>query len=468
MRYIEISLIKNTTAMTTSVNYINVLSQTFVKFTDCNNLKNFCREHGISLDKSSFTRERIFSLKTLMGLVLYPKARSIFIDELAYLESIGRKGASVAAFSKRRRLIPSGYIEAFHADMLSNIYRSGVAPERWNGHLLLACDGTTYTMPDIRSMKDYFLKGRKTGHSNQPLERGVVIKDVANDIIIGANMECYGEDETKLAVRILEDLPKDVSELSPVVIFDRKYCAYTLIDRLFSKHIDFIIRVKRKFNAEVDKFFVSDLKEQIVDLYPVAQTRKRLRHMYGSEATHYRVRLVRCSADVVVMTSLLTDSAIADDTLDDTPSHYAVQQMANAYTRRWTDETTIGFLKNNLQVEIFSSTNPNTMYQDFYSKVINYNIVTLLAKAAAEMRLSRKKSHMHRLGINRNDTLGIVAIKFWRALILNNLKKVWPDMLNQIGRNTFPIIPNRHNPRVFRYIKTSGKYVTMTNYKEAI
>ena len=32
MRYIEISLIKNTTAMTTSVNYINVLSQTFVKF----------------------------------------------------------------------------------------------------------------------------------------------------------------------------------------------------------------------------------------------------------------------------------------------------------------------------------------------------------------------------------------------------------------------------------------------------
>jgi len=41
MRYIEISLIKNTTAMTTSVNYINVLSQTFVKFTDCNNLKKF-------------------------------------------------------------------------------------------------------------------------------------------------------------------------------------------------------------------------------------------------------------------------------------------------------------------------------------------------------------------------------------------------------------------------------------------
>lgn len=454
--------------MTSSVNYINVLTQTFVKFTDCNNLKNFCREHGISFNQSSFTRERIFSLKTLMGLILYPKARSIFIDELAYLESIGRKGASAAAFSKRRNLIPKDYIAAFHADMLSNIYRSGLAPERWNGHLLLACDGTTYTMPDIQSMKDYFLKGRKTGHSDQPLARGVVIKDVANDIIIGANMECYGEDETKLAVRILENLPKDVSELSPVVIFDRKYCAYTLIDRLFSQHIDFIIRAKRKFNAEVDKFFASDLKEQIVDLYPVSQTRKKLRHMYGSEATHYRVRLVRCSADVVVMTSLLTDSAIADDTLDEATSDHVVQQMSSAYTRRWTDETTIGFLKNNLQLEIFSSTKPDIMYQDFYSKVINYNIVTLLARAAAEMRLPRKKCPMHILGINRNDTLGIVAIKFWKALILNNLKDAWSDMLKQIGRNTFPIIQNRHNPRVFRKIKTSGKYVTMTNYKEAI
>ena len=157
--------------------------------------------------------------------------------------------------------------------------------------------------------------------------------------------------------------------------------------------------------------------------------------MYGTDATHYKVRLVRCSADVVVMTSLLTDNAITNDTFEVAPSDYARQQMTNAYSRRWTDETTIGFLKNNLEIEIFSSTRPDTMYQDFYSKIINYNIVTLLAKAAAEMRLSRKKCHVHKLGINRNDTLGIVAIKFWKSMILNNLKDVWLDMLNQIGRN---------------------------------
>lgn len=449
-------------------NYINVLTQTFVKFTDCNNLKKFCKAQGTALSESSFSRERIFSLRTLMGMILYPKVHSLFIDEMTYLESIGENVASAAAFSKRRGLIPKEYIEAFHAYMLSGIYRKGLAPGRWNGRLLLACDGTTYAMPDIQNMKDYFLKGRKTGHSDQPLARGVVIKDVANDIIIGANMECYGDDETKLAVRLLDKLPKDVSKLSPVVIFDRKYCAYTLIDRLFSQHIDFIIRVKRKFNAEVDKFLASNLKEQIVELYPMTQTLKKLRHMYGTDATHYKVRLVRCSADVVVMTSLLTDNAITNDTFEVAPSDYARQQMTNAYSRRWTDETTIGFLKNNLEIEIFSSTRPDTMYQDFYSKIINYNIVTLLAKAAAEMRLSRKKCRVHKLGINRNDTLGIVAIKFWKSMILNNLKDVWLDMLNQIGRNTCPIIPDRHNPRVFRNIKSSGKYVTMTNYKQAI
>lgn len=454
--------------MTSSDKYINVLTQTFVKFTNREYLKKFYTDGEISFIDGLFTRERIFTLSVLMGMILTPRAHSLFVDVLFFLDGIGKEIASAAAFSKRRNFIPKSYLEAYHADMLSNIYSSGLAPGRWNDHLLLACDGSTYSMPDIESMKEYFLKGRKTGHSDQPLARGVVIKDVVNDLIIGANMECYGSDETTLAIDLLENLLEVVSTLSPVVIFDRKYCAYTPIDKLFSLHIDFIIRVKRKFNNEVDKFLESGAKDQIVDLKPSAETIRKLKHRYGSEATHYRVRLIRCSEDVVVMTSLLTDSAIANDTLENIPQNYAGKQMSEAYALRWTDEMTIGFLKNNLEVEIFSSTKPDTMYQDFYSKIINYNVVTLLAKAAAETRQPCKKSPAHKLGINRNDTLGIVSIKFWKALVLNNLKDIWSDLLKQIARNTVAIIPDRHNPRVFRNIKSSGKYVTMTNYKEAI
>lgn len=452
--------------MTSSSDYINVLRDTFVKFADYKNLKNFCSAYGLDLPPGAFTRDRIFTQKVLLGFILYPKHRSLFIDELSFLGSLGRANASAAAFSRRRTLIPDSYIREFHKSLVSDIYGRGLAPERWNGHALFACDGTTYTMPDTRQMKDYFLQGRKTGHSQQPLARGVVIKDVANDIVIGANMECYGEDETRLAVRLLEDLPEGVSKLSPVVVFDRKYCAYTLIDRLLTLRIDFIVRVKRKFNSRVDRFLESGKKEEIVELRPGKATIKKLRHLYGSTACRYRVRLVRCSDDVAVMTSLLSRDAVSADTVESPEASGSA--LSEAYALRWTDETSIGFLKNNLEVEIFSSTRPAMMYQDFYCKLVNYNIVTLLAKAAAAERLPRKKRPAHKVGINRNDTLGIVAIMFWKSLVLDNLKEVWTDMLNQIGRNTCPIIPDRHNLRAFRKIKTSGKYVTMTNYKEAV
>lgn len=454
--------------MATESTIINVLTDTFVKFATRENLKKFCNDNVIDFNDSSFTKDRIFSLPVLLGLILYPKAHTLFIDEMAYLEGIGSSIASAAAFAKRRSLIPKEYVEEYQRMLVSNIYSTGLAPERWNGHVLLACDGSTYSMPNTQKMRKYFLDGRKTGRSEQPLARGVVVKDVVNDIVVGADMDCYGDDEIKLAIRQMKKLPKVVSELSPVVIFDRKYCAYTLIEPLMKLHIDFIIRVKAGFNKDVDRFIQSGLMEQIVTLTSGSTTRKKLKHMYGNAANDYTVRLIRCAHDVVVMTSLVDDRTTMDDALPGSETAPAGIPVKDVYRLRWTDETTINFLKNNLEIEIFSSSRVPIIYQDFYSKLINYNIVTLIAKAAAEKRLPRKKSPVHRLGINRNDTLGIVAIKFWKSLVLNKLKDEWPEMLRQIGRNTCPIIPDRHNARVFRNIKASGKYVTLTNYRQAL
>lgn len=100
-----------------------------------------------------------------------------------------------------------------------------------------------------------------------------------------------------------------------MVIFDRKYCAYTLIDKLISLNIDFIIRVKSKFNEQVDAFMESDAKEAIVTLKPAAPTLKKLKKLHGSNTNEFKVRLVRESDNVVVMTSLLSDENVLSDTI---------------------------------------------------------------------------------------------------------------------------------------------------------
>ena len=88
--------------------------------------------------------------------------------------------------------------------------------------------------------------------------------------------------------------------------------------------------------------------------------------------------------------------------------------------------------------------------------------------AAAEVRQPRKQDTKHKLGINRNDTLGLISIMFWKSLILDNLNDTWDKLLKQVARHTCAIIPDRHNPRVFRKIKHNGKFITLTNYKTAI
>lgn len=446
----------------------NALTSLFVKFANRENLKKFCRDNGIGFNESAFTRNRIFSLRVILGYILQPRGHNLFIDGMSFMDGIGANVASAAAFARRRGLIPEEYLEEFHRELLSRIYTDGMAPGRWNGHLLLGCDGTTLSIQSTGSLRDYFLRGRKTGKSDQPLARSVVLKDVVNDIVLGANMECYGDDEIKLAVRLFEGLPEVIRNLLPVAIFDRKFCAYTLVERLTEMHIGFIIRVKSRFNADVDRFVRSGMKETVCILRPGATTLKKLRHMYGNASEEYRVRLIRCPGDVVVMTSVIDDRSVVDDVADTGHDDGAPLPTEDVYRLRWTDETTIGFLKNNLEIEIFSSTRIPVMYQDFYSRIVNYNIVTLLARGAATVRRPRKRQTLHRLGINRNDTLGIVTLRFWKSLVLNNLKDSLPDMLIQIGRNTCPVIPDRHSVRVFRRIKSSGKYITLPNYRQVI
>ncbi len=432
---------------------INALKAEIVKYSSLENLKNFYfsnPECG-NLPEGSFTRNRSLTLQYLLPLILYPRAKSTEIELLEFSHLIGKPNVNKSDFSKRRQLIPAEYLKELHRDIVSDIYSySGVF--RWHGHLLLAGDGTTYSLPNTHQIKEAFLQGRKTGRGEQALARGVVLKDVCNDVVISSNMECYGRDEIELLTEELDHLPAAVAAMSPVVILDRKYCAYTMLASILQNNLGFVIRVKERFSADVDSFMASGKTEQEVTLIPASTTIKKLRRLFGKDApTTFPVRLVRLSNNVVVMTSIRNLSLSDADT--------------DVYHLRWNDETTIGFLKNNLQIEIFSSTTLNSMRQDFNAKTILYNIISVLCRQAAELRHDDKSRR-----INRNVAVGILKLNFIVFIQKNqaSFNSHLHKMLSEIARFTTPVKPGRHNPRVFRKFKHSGKYITLHNYREAI
>lgn len=432
---------------------INVLKTEIVKYSSLENLKNFYLSHPEcgGLSENSFTRNRLLPLQALLPLLLYPRANSTDIELLEFSHLIGKDNVNKSDFSKRRRLVPADYLKSLHRDMVSDIY-SGQDVLKWHGHLLLAADGTTYSLPNTPSVKELFLQGRKTGRGEQALARGVVVKDAFNDVVVASNMECYGRDEIALLIDELNELADIVASMSPVFLLDRKYCAYTLLAALMQKDFGFIIRVKERFNADVDAFMASGKTEQEITLVPAPTTVKKLKRLYGADvACTFPVRLVRLSDNIVVMTSVRKVSLLEGDT--------------DVYHLRWDDETTIGFLKNNLQIEIFSSSTINSMRQDFYAKTILYNIISVLCHQAAGLRHDQKPRR-----INRNVALGILKINFIIFIVKDCCKfnVFLHKVLNEMARFTTPIKPGRHNPRVFRKTKHSGKYITLHNYREAI
>ena len=118
-----------------------------------------------------------------------------------------------------------------------------------------------------------------------------------------------------------------------------------------------------------------------------------------------------------------------------------------------------------MQVEVFSGISETAIQQDFHAKTILYNVLSALCRQAAMMRHDGKDRR-----INRNVALGILKLNAMLAITgkspnrNNNLLSV----LNEIGRFTTPVKKHRSNPRVFRKMKHSGKYITLYNYRRAI
>lgn len=442
-------------------NIINAIRDEIVKYGTIENLNKFnSQDEEPPLSSGhEFTRNRKMPLRDFLGFLIWPKAESLTVELFNYSELIGKDNVTKNDFSHRRKFIPYGYIRSLNKSIVRTYYDKNDRIDTWNGHILLAGDGTTYAIPTTEKLKESFMQGRRSGRVDQPLARGIVVKDVLNGLIVASDMECYGRDEIKLLIDELDDIPSVINDLHPVIILDRKYCAYTLISKLMQSKMDFVIRVKGRFNKDVDDFVGSGLREAIITLHPAITTVKKLRRLYGADikTDDLKVKLVRLKNNIIVMTSLLNESIDGD-------------YESDIYHKRWDDETTIGFVKNNLQVEIFTGVSDNSVRQDFYSKTITYNLLSVMIEQAARMRhASTAGKGLRKYRINRNVALGI--FKILSPEFLHNDKGFntpLTKMLTQMSRYTTEVIPGRHNPRLFRGIKRSGKYLTLTNYARVI
>jgi len=288
--------------------------------------------------------------------------------------------------------------------------------ETWNGYFVYAVDGSKIALPmDKKLLAHYGSVGRG---SKSPTAQGSIMYDVLNDIIVDAAIEPIKVDERTLALRHIEAI-KPVNEGNDkLIIFDRGYPSFDLIKKMEDEGLKYVMRVKSKFNLEIDAQVDDD---GIVWLEKDGETIK--------------VRVVKVELDSGEIETLITLALDVDD-------------FKKLYFLRWGCELKYGILKNKLELENFSSRTVDGVKIDFFASMYMANYMASV-EHDVKGEIAKKqedKENKYKYKVNKNELIGILKDYLILAIASDcpqQYDEIFDKILREAKQNIIPIRPNR-------------------------
>jgi hypothetical protein len=379
----------------------------------------------------SFTRRRKMPFEDVVMYMLHPSKASAHIKLEEYMGIKKRAGfrdvperIAQQSFSEARSNLKWEACRELFDKTVDSAYSDG-GISLLDGYRLLAIDGTKVQLPCDR--KGALLKefGSAGSSGQSPSAQASCLYDVLEDVIVDARIEAMKTGERELAnmhICRLRELGQDIPNL---ILFDRGYASEELVRHLLdgdAGRIDFIMRVKTKFNIGIDSLPLGD-------------------HIFLFHGMPLRVVKFELSSGETE--SLLTSL---------TEIHWNTKDFSEIYSMRWPIETKYNTLKHRLQLENFSGHTPLAIRQDFFISVFLANIVALLVSDAQiiadEKRMGKANKHLYK--INVNSAIG----KFRGAFIMSILIEdddlraaMFQRVLRSFADSVVPIRPGRSTPR---------------------
>jgi hypothetical protein len=269
--------------------------------------------------------------------------------------------------------------------------------------------------------------------SQKSLARISLLYDPLNCITLDAQLGAYSESEMGLCKKHLTHIGK-----GDLVVFDRYYASFELIETLRNKNAEFVFRMKGDWWKVVEEFQKEDIKDKVVNIAVNKQKKVPIRlvkHEYGKDKS------------IVLCTSLLNQQK------------YCIEDIAEVYEGRWGIEESYKTLKNWCELENFSGKTALAVKQDFYAKIFMMNLGSAYAHPIDEKIQKEKPKHK----VNR-----VQIIKSTRdmplMLIRGKTKKAFELFDDIISRTIEMIRPNRNFERKKR---PKLKFNPLSNYKYA-
>ena len=371
----------------------------------------------------------------MIGLVLNFLTKSMQTELDNFFERVLKKPKRVSkqAFEQARYKLT---VDAFRILYHDTAEFAASAPEAvtFKGYRVLAEDGTTLALEDTYHLRSYY--GVVGGEHGYAAARASVMVDVLNrGATLDAQIDKLSVGENKLAMRHFTRL-KELNVEKPLLLFDRNYASAEMFETL--SDTAFIFRIKRRFNAQIDRLPLGDF---VMDI-----TIKK-------KVFHLRVLKFKLSTGEIetLVTNLPKDIMSSED-------------LKELYRLRWGVETAYRTIKSVLQIENFSGTSQLIVEQDFFATMFLKNIVAFIKHDSdALVEQNQNPNNIHPQKTNENLLIGLLKDKLVIAL-LETRPRVQARLINNIvvqaALNKIPIRPDRHFPRKRKHHKRfhmSGK-----------
>jgi hypothetical protein len=392
--------------------------------------------------ESDFTRERKLPMNSVLRLLLKFSGKSLQNELSTYYISPERVYQNVptkSAFTQQRqKLLWEGCYALFRSFTDSLQYL-----KTFDGYRLLACDGSTVSIPRNEEESEYSVKTRDDRRSFNQLHINSLF-DIMNRIYVDAIVDPgWNRKESAALITMVNHLNNPEST---IVRADRGFEGYKTVAHMIESMINFVIRAKDlDSNGFLHTLHLPPEGEIDIDVNRILTLSRRQiyqnnenyvwihRHAFdlwdSSDMYSIRFRLVRIQLSDGSYECLVTNLP---------RDKFPPKKLKKLYSLRWGIENAYRDLKYTVDLLHFHGKSAHAVLQEIFSSLTMFNYCAYLCVHADILHVSKHTKYRYKVNFAN-------AVGPCRSYLHGSIDEV--ELLDRLRLAPTPIRPNRHSPR---------------------
>lgn len=372
------------------------------------NLRNIDNKYYV--DENSFLYSKKLTPENTAGIILNNNGSNINSQARHFIKRIENNWftkVSGSAFCQRRQNLLPELFKDENDKLIHYVYEQLKNLHKYNGKSLLAADTSIITLSNHTITNEiYGIKSKLDATNMIPRARISCITDTLTNMIISASINIKATSEPKMACNQINELKNIIDLENSIIMGDRGYDSLEMMLNIIEQKSYFIIRLKDSTFKKERKYLTGDDETVCINI-----NNSRLKNIENSEIKEkylkkgrIKLRIIRIPLEKeedeepdeeYLITNLTKEMAPYDD-------------FKELYHQRWSVETEFDRLKNIHEIENFSGRKEICIKQDFYAKILTYNM-TMALKQDGERYMTRliSKNKKRRYQINISTALSL-------------------------------------------------------------